>query len=165
MTLASTWATTRKNFYGGDGGLAGDIVLTFPVAASTSLEKGDIIKLTSGYALKTNATTDNAIGIAIIDADNSSGAAGDIEVSVKVRGIAQVNARINHTGTYDDALVPFTKCGLSTDGTSTGQFVSCGADPTVFIGKMLSTEAKPSGAGVKRRALVYVDLLGVPDQA
>ena len=31
FTLSTTWATTKKNFLGGNGGLSGDIILTFPI--------------------------------------------------------------------------------------------------------------------------------------
>lgn len=165
MTLVSTWATTKKDFNGGDGGLSGDVVLTYSVAASTSLKKGNILYLDTGYVKAVDHVSNKVpIGVALEDVDNSSGSAGDKVISVKVRGIVQVNARINHTGTYDDALVPFTKCGLSTDGVTAGQFVSCGADPAVYIGKMLSTQALAAGS-ISRRALIYIDLLGVPDQA
>jgi hypothetical protein len=89
-----------------------------------------------------------------------AGAAGDKSISVIVRGIAQVNAFVAKSGdTYDDALVAFTACGLSTDGTTPGQSVSCGADPTIAVGTMLSTQAVPV-ASATYNALVYVDFLG-----
>lgn len=159
-TRATTDATTLKDFSGGNGGMVGDIVLTFQVAASTTIVKGQFLKLSSGYATPCTATTDTPIGVALQAVDNSSGSAGDLEVPVLVRGIAQVNAFIAESGNYDDALVPFSRCGLSTDGTTPGQSVSCGADPTVYVGTMLSTQAVPSTADTTVNALVYIDLLG-----
>jgi len=167
--LSTTWATTKKDFNGGDGGLAGDIALTFPIAATTSIKKGMFVMLSAGYITPCTATTDAPIGVAVKDADNSSGSAGDLSTTVVCRGIVQVNAFIEGTGlgSYDDALVPFAKCGLSGDGGTTvddGQSISCGANPTVFVGTMLSTNAVAAGP-VSVKALVYIDLIGVPDQA
>lgn len=161
-TRATTDATTLKPFNGGNGGLVGDIVLTFEVAASTEITKGQFLKLSSNYATPCTATTDSPIGVALQTVDNSDGSAGDLEVSVLVRGIAQVNAYIEEDGegSYDDALVPFTACGLSTDGTSPGQSVSCGSDPTIAVGTMLSTQAVSTTASTTVNALVYVDFLG-----
>jgi hypothetical protein len=161
FTLNTTEATTLKDFSGGNGGLSGDIVLTFEVAASTALKKGMFLKLSSGYATYCTATTDIPIGVCMADVDNSSGSAGDLEVPVLVRGIAKVNAFVAESGSYDDALVPFTRCGLSADDVNEdGQSVSCGADPTIYVGTMLSTHAVPSAADQLVLALVYIDLLG-----
>ena len=170
-TLNTTEATTMKDFLGGDGGFSSDIVLTFDVAASTALEKGMILKLASGYATSVSGTTDTPIGICMKDVDNTymddgttAGAAGNKQVAVLVRGMVKMNAFIADSGTYDDALIPGTRCGLSSDGTNVaGSCVSCGADPTVYIGTMLSTMVVgtgTAGADVLVLALVYVDLLG-----
>ena len=159
-SLSTTWAATKKDFLGGNSGLAGDVVLTFDVAATTTIVKGQFIKLTSGYAEPHAATTGAPIGVAMEAVDNSTGDDGDKEVSVKVRGIVQVNLWVAKAGdTYDDAAVPFSKCGLSTDGTTPGQSVSCGADCTVAVGTMLSTAAVPV-ASATYLALVYIDMLG-----
>jgi len=162
FSLATTEATTMKDFSGGNGGMAGDVVLTFQVAASTSISKGMFLKLSSGYATPVTATTDTPIGVALAAADNSSGSAGDLEVPVLVRGIAKVNVHVAESGSYDDALVPFSRCGLSDNGVSAmaGQSVSCGADPTIYVGTMLSTEAVPDTADVTKLGLIYIDLLG-----
>ena len=165
FTLSTTWATTRKDFTGGDGGLAGDISITFDVAATTTILKGQFLKLTSGFAALVTATTDQPVGVAMKAVDNSTGAAGDLEVAMLVRGIAQVNAFVAKTGIaadYDDALVPFTKVGLSDNGVASmaGQSVSSGADPTIPVGTMLSTNATSAAAGQTVKALVYIDLLG-----
>jgi len=160
FSLSSTWASTKKDFLGGDGGLSGDIVLTFDVKASTTIVKGQFLKITSGYVEPNALTSTQPIGVAMEDVDNSSGSSGDKQVAVKVRGITQVNAFVAAaTGTYDDALVPFTKCGLSTDGSNPGQSVSCGVDPTIPVGTMLSTQSVPGSATVYR-ALVYIDFVG-----
>ena len=160
--LNTTEATTMKDFSGGNGGMAGDIVLTFQVAATTSIEVGEPVILASGYATNIASTsTGYPVGICIVAADNTSGAAGDKEVSVVARGIVKMNAFVSESGSYDDALVPFTRCGLSDDGTnSAGSSVSCGADPTIYIGTMLSTQAVPAVSDSLVLALVYVDLLG-----
>jgi len=168
-TVSSTWATTRKDFNGGDGGLSGDITLSFPVTAATSLNQGDLVKLTSGNLLACTATTDVCVGVCMAAVDNSTGAAGDLNAPVLIRGIARVNAFIEGTGlgNYDDALVPWAKIGLSGDAGVTvaaGQGLSCGADPTVQIGVCLSTQAVAAGP-VLISCLAYIDTVGLPDQA
>lgn len=165
-SLSETWASTRKVYNGGDGGLSGEIKLPFEVAGATKIEKGQFVKLSDGYVVPCSATTDVPIGVALQDADNSEGEAGDKEVTVVCRGIAQVNAFIAQTGItapYDDPLVPFTTCGLSDNGEEgmAGQCVSCGADPTVPVGKMLSAQATSSTTGQTVRALIYIDTLGL----
>jgi len=165
--LSSTWATTRKDFNGGDGGLAGDIVLTFPMTAATSLNKGDLVKLTTGRLVACTATTDNCIGVMVSACDNSSGAAEDISGSVIVKGIARVNAFLGATGnSYEDALVPFSSMGLSGDAGTTlanGQGLSCGPDCTVQIGTCLSTQAL-TGSALNVSALCYIDTIGRIEQ-
>jgi hypothetical protein len=162
-TRATTDATTMKDFNGGNGGLAGDVVLTFPLGA-IAVVKGQLVGITSGYIALLAATTTQPVGVAAEAVDNSAGSAGDKYISVIVRGVAQVNAFIAESGTYDDNLVPFTVCGLSTDGTTPGQSVSCGADCTIPIGIMLSTYTMPAAtvANVTINALVYVDCLQQP---
>jgi len=167
--LNTTEATTMKDFNGGNGGMAGDVVLTFDVAASTSIEVGEFVQLSSGYATNMSATTNTPVGVCLIASDNTykadgvtAGAAGDKQVSVLARGIAEVNAMIADSGSYDDALVPFTRCGLADDDVNVaGSCVACGADPTVYVGTMLSTNAAGVGtADALVKALVYIDLLG-----
>jgi len=167
--LNTTEATTMKDFLGGDGGLPGDVVVTFDVAASTSIKKGEPVTLSSGYATNMTATTDVPAGVCIVGANNiykadgtTAGAAGDKQISVVVRGMVKMNAFCADSGDYDDALVPFTRCGIADDDVNTaGSCVACGADPTIYIGTMLSTLA--AGVGTTDAlvlALVYVDLLG-----
>ena len=165
FSLSTTWATTKKDFLGGNGGLSGDIVETFDVAATTTIVKGMVLMLSSGYVTPCTATTDAPIGIAVEAVDNSAGDDGDLSVAVKVRGIVQVNAFVAKSGVaadYDDALVAFSKCGLSSNAVTAmiGQSVSCGADPTVAVGTMLSTNATSAAAGQTVKALVYIDMLG-----
>jgi hypothetical protein len=165
LTITGTEATKLKDFYGGFGGLSSDIVLTFPVAASTSIKKGDILKLTGGYVEKCDDTTDVAMGIATEDKDNSSGSAGDLEISVKVRGFAKVDGVIlDDASTYDAAFVAGTKVGLATAGQVVASYGGT-TDPTVCVGKCFSTQTVSAGADITRIVYVYFDFLGLPDQA
>lgn len=61
----------------GEGGLR-----SYPVAASTSITKGDYVVPSSGYASTATAVQAAVLGIAAEDADNSSGSAGAIDVKV-----------------------------------------------------------------------------------
>lgn len=61
---------------------------SYPVAASTRIYQGTLVYITAaGYADDDTATGVNAFaGIAVGEADNSSGSAGDIEVEVYTEG-------------------------------------------------------------------------------
>jgi len=170
-TTTGTAATTLRNFNGGNivnnggGPLPGDIVLTFPIAATTSLTRGMIVKLTGGYLVACTATSDNAIGYCDQTVDNLTGAAGDLYASVCVRGTRLVDGVILHlAATYDAAFVAFTKVGLATGGQVVASYGGSTA-PTVCVGKCFSTQAASAGANITRTVLVAFDFIGVPDEA
>ncbi len=60
----------------------------YPVAASTRLHAGGLVALNaSGYAVPASAvSTLTVMGVAVAPADNSTGAAGDIDVLTETRG-------------------------------------------------------------------------------
>jgi len=58
---------------------------SFKVAASATIYKGGFVGLSGGYARALNAA-DSCVGIAYEEADNASGAAGDISVRVYTQG-------------------------------------------------------------------------------
>lgn len=161
FSLSTTAPTTLKDYLGGDGGQSGDVVNTYPIAASTSILKGQFLMISGGYVTPCTATTDVAIGIATKAVDNSSGAAGALNASVLQRGAHKCNLFVAKSGdTYGTAAAPGLKVGLSTNGVTgmVGQSVSCGTDPTVFVGKCLSTQALPVSSTVYL-GLVYFDFL------
>ena len=68
-----------------------NVDFTFPVAAATKIFAGSIVAISTASAYATKgavATTLKAVGVAIEQADNSAGAAGDIRVKVR-RGLFQ----------------------------------------------------------------------------
>ena len=104
MVLISTSTEPTTYGLGGSGGIpsAKNIVLTYPMAASSSVSKGDFVKLTSstaGTVERCTDTADNAEGIAFVDVDNSSGSAGDKYCSVMKQGFAYVTAALSSSGT------------------------------------------------------------------
>ncbi len=76
---------------------------SIPVAASTRIYQGTLVYITAtGYADDDTATGVNGFaGIAIAEADNSSGSAGDINVEVWTRG----DFELVGAGTYSQANV------------------------------------------------------------
>lgn len=62
--------------------LAENGLRSYPVTASTTIVKGDIVTISSGYATTATAMAAAVVGVAAEDADNSAGAAGAIDVKV-----------------------------------------------------------------------------------
>jgi len=92
-----------------------DSIIDYPVAAGVTIEKGDyIISDGSGYATQT-ATDTSALflGIAASDADNSSGAAGAIDVKV-IRAHECANIRFS-VPVGNDALITRAIVGYLVD--------------------------------------------------
>jgi hypothetical protein len=65
------------------------VIINMPVAASTSIAEGSIVKLSSGYVTNCSARQDVVMGIAKSAADNTDGGAGAINAAVVVWGPAQ----------------------------------------------------------------------------
>jgi len=64
------------------GKVQGEGLNTFPVAATTTIVKGDAIFSSSGYAVTGTAFSTLFLGIAAESVDNSTGVAGDLNVQV-----------------------------------------------------------------------------------
>jgi len=145
-----------------------NIVLTFPVAANTSIAANDLVKLTASYATKCAAKTDLVIGMAVQAADNTTatatatgqgaGAAGDKWVSVVVKGIIEQDA-VTDTGN-NTALVLGTLLYVSDAVTSycaAGQAVAAYLNTNgTVIGKCLDFKAATAAT---TRVRVLIDLL------
>lgn len=89
-------------------GLALPILL--PVAASTNIACGDLVMFDAAGNVALSADTSGAkfLGVAATDADNSSGVAGAVSVSVEVGGVSLVttsSAALTNNGStiYCDA--------------------------------------------------------------
>jgi hypothetical protein len=116
MVLLSTSEEPTVYGLGGSGGIPskGNVVLTYPMAASSSVSKGDWVKLastTAGTIERCSDTADNAIGVAFVDVDNSDGSASDKYCSVMRQGFAYVTGVIAGSGNtagkainFDDVL-------------------------------------------------------------
>jgi len=116
MVLISTSSEPTTYGLGGSGGIPSksNVVLTYGMAASSSVSKGDWVKLsstTAGTIEKCSDTADNAIGVAFTDIDNSSGSANDKYCAVLRKGFAYVTAALSSSGTvcgkdinFDDLL-------------------------------------------------------------
>lgn len=61
-------------------------VILLPVKASTKIYQGAAVSLASGYARGLDVADTNFYGIALEQADNTSGSNGDIQVTVVTKG-------------------------------------------------------------------------------
>ncbi len=166
MSLTATLSASTFGM-GGNGGIpsAGNVVLTYPLAASASVSSGDWVKLsstTAGTVVKCSSTTDNPIGVAFETKDNSSGAAGDLYTSVLRRGFAYVDGFVAGSGnngpalTFDGSLyMSGTNCVGSEGQICTGTSTTAG---NVIIARCFDAVPVPrTGALYKIR--IYIDRL------
>jgi len=116
MVLIST--STEPSVYGlgGSGGIPskGNVVLTYPMAASSSVSKGDWVKLsdtTAGDIVRCSDTADSTIGVAFTSVDNTyksdgttAGASGDKYCAVLRQGFAYVSGAVSSSGTAGGAI-------------------------------------------------------------
>lgn len=154
---------------GGDGGIpsANNVIITAPMKASSSLSKGDFVKLTStsaGTVEKCTATSDTVYGLAWTDCDNSSGAAGDKKASILKKGFAYVDARVTASGVYDEPIRfndVLYLCGSASEAADVAQRVTSTTDTgvgTAKIARAMDAVATPTATGLYR-IRVYVDYL------
>lgn len=158
--------TTDPNDFGAARGVenANNLVLTFPVAASQSLSKGDFVTLNdTGLATK-NATKEVAIdGIVMTDVDNSTGSAADKYAPILVKGVAEVDGYVEVSGSnYDADIDVGAEVIVGENSTSTGQVLvaSDGTGVTTSnnnIGIALDAIDTPTSAATTRKLRVYID--------
>ena len=117
MVLIST--STEPSVYGlgGSGGIPskGNVVLTYPMAASSSVSQGDWVKLsdtTAGDIVRCSDTADSAIGVAFTSVDNTykadgttAEASGDKFCAVLRQGFAYVSGAVSSSGTVCGKLI------------------------------------------------------------
>jgi len=165
-------ATTEPSVYGlgGSGGIpsAGNVVVTYPMAASASVSQGDFIKLTSttaGTVERCTATSDSVIGIADVDVDNSSGSAGDKYAPVLRKGFAYVDGLVAASGTYDEPIRvndSLYLTGSAVAAADAGQRLTSTTDTAVGTEKLavaMDAVATPSADYTLAKLRVYVDFL------
>lgn len=117
MVLIST--STEPSVYGlgGSGGIPSksNVVLTYPMAASASVSKGDWVMLsdtTAGDIVRCTDTADNPIGVAFTDVDNTyksdgttAGASGDKYCAILRQGFAYVSGAVSSSGNACGKLI------------------------------------------------------------
>jgi len=142
---------------------------SFPVAASTRIYEGTLVFVNaSGYADDDTATGVNGFaGVAVAEADNSSGSAGDVWVEVWTEGDFEL------TGTS----LAQTDVGMPAYADDNYAVVNALGSTSVRIGKFVryvsSTKAvvaiQPSGVGALEVAplttITPADAAGTPDYA
>ncbi len=167
MALTSTAVEPTLYGLGGSGGIPSqkNITLTYPMAASASVSRGDWVlqDTTTNVISKCTDTADNAIGVAFADIDNSSGAASDKFAPVMRQGFAFVDGLTKSSGAvagrainFDDVLYlqvtsaayPFEAQGLG--ATNSGSLVA----------KSMDQVAVPADTGMTiAKIRVYLDRL------
>lgn len=142
---------------------------SYPVEESTRIYQGTLVYVNAaGYACDVTATGVNAfVGIAVYEADNTSGADGAIEVEVWTEGDFEL------TGTFNS----ITDVGMPAYGDDNYAVVVALGATSVRIGKVVryvsTTKAfiaiKPSGVGALEVAplttITIADAAGTPDYA
>ena len=154
---ATTYATTVQRHIGS----ANDtIVKSFYASAATSYSAGDLVTIdANGRVVKATTDGQSIDGVVAVDADNSSGAADDIFVSVVVKGNVWVDAFLEASGgTYDDPLTIGGACGASGDGGTTVAEAQALSQTAALSSKQftsLSIQAIPGAGVIARKALFY----------
>jgi hypothetical protein len=142
---------------------------SYPVEESTRIYQGTLVYVNAaGYACDVTATGVNAfVGIAVAEADNTSGADGAIEVEVYTEGDFEL------TGTFNS----ITDVGMPAYGDDNYAVVVALGASSVRIGRVVrfvsTTKAiiaiKPSGVGALEVAplttITPADAAGTPDYA
>lgn len=142
---------------------------SYPVEESTRIYQGTLVYVNAaGYACDVTATGVNAfVGIAVAEADNTSGADGAIEVEVYTEGDFEL------TGTFNS----ITDVGMPAYGDDNYAVVLALGSTSVRIGRVVrfvsTTKAiiaiKPSGVGALEVAplttITPADAAGTPDYA
>lgn len=168
MVLISTSTEPTTYGLGGSGGIpsAKNVTLTYPMAASASVSKGDWVKLTSttaGTIERCSDTADNAIGIAFVDVDNSSGSAGDKYASVMRQGFAYVTAALSSSGTACGKSINFGDVlylsATAAHNPYEGQTLTSTNGGTL-VGRAMDAVTKPSTTtATLAKIRVYIDRL------
>jgi hypothetical protein len=142
---------------------------SYPVEEATRIYQGTLVYVNAaGYACDVTATGVNAfVGIAVAEADNTSGADGAIEVEVYTEGDFEL------TGTFNS----ITDVGMPAYGDDNYAVVVALGATSVRIGRVVrfvsTTKAiiaiKPSGVGALEVAplttITPADAVGTPDYA
>jgi hypothetical protein len=142
---------------------------SYPVEESTRIYQGTLVYVNAaGYACDVTATGVNAfVGIAVAEADNTSGVDGAIEVEVYTEGDFEL------TGTFNS----ITDVGMPAYGDDNYAVVVALGASSVRIGRVVrfvsTTKAiiaiKPSGVGALEVAplttITPADAVGTPDYA
>jgi hypothetical protein len=176
MTLSATLTPSAFGL-GGNGGIpkSDNVVLTYPMAASSSVSSGDWVKLsstTAGTITKCTSTADNPIGIAFTNIDNTykddgvtAGAAGDKYCAVLRKGFAYMDAIITASGVYGSTPIgidaPLYLSGSATATLQSGQLLTPTTDTalgTVIVARALDYVPVPTTTAMYK-IRVYIDRL------
>jgi len=106
-----------------------NLVLTFPVAASQSLAKGDFVVMNATGLVSKNATKEVAIdGICMSNVNNLTGADADKTAPVLIKGITEVDCLVGKTSSsaYNGDVDVGEVLIVGESATATGQVAVAG---------------------------------------
>lgn len=168
---ANNTHTTNPSGFGlnGDNGTAaqGQIVLSYPAAASTHYYARDLVLVDTTAGTLTKCSAKNSVfdGIVIDEVDNSDGAAGDLYVAVGVKGIFEFNGFVEASGeTEDDTITYNDLVYLSADsaGVGAGQKVTALNSSSTLVGRSVDyaeTVVSGSTSDLNCKLRVYINAL------
>jgi len=162
---ANNTHTTSPTGYGADGtgnvSTEGNIVLTYPAAASTHYYRRDLVTVstTAGTVSKCSAKNSVFDGVVLEEVDNSSGAAGDKYVSVLVKGFVDLNGFVEATGETEDDTITYNDLvylSADTEGVGAGQKVTATNATSTVVGRALDN-VTVGAADINAVIKVYVN--------
>lgn len=167
MSLTSTAVEPTLYGLGGSGGIPskGNIVLTYPMAASASVSRGDWVleNTATGVIQKCTDTADNPIGVAFVDVDNSSGSASDKYCPVLRQGFAYLDGLSSSSGTPAGGAINFGALLYLSVTSSSHPFEGQGLTATnggTLVAKSMDQVAVPTDTSTKIvKIRAYLDRL------
>ena len=146
--------------------LAGNVVLSYPAAASTQYFARDlvIVSTSAGTLSKCSGKASVFDGIVVSGVDNSSGAAGDAMVPVGVKGIFDFNGFQEASGETEDDQITFNDLVyLSADaaGVGAGQKLTALNASSTIVGRAFDSTTAPAVSDADQNVVlrVYINTL------
>ena len=115
----------------------GGRTLVFPVKAGQAIDEGMIVAIKEGYAIAGAKTTGaTTVGVALEPVDNTKGADGEVEITVKRGAFKVLNASVNpvtqanvfKTAYFADA---YSVTAISTGSSAVGKILSLDGEDVI----------------------------------
>ena len=164
---ANNTHTTDPDTFGlnGNSGIPSEdnVVITVKAAASTHYYRRDLVTLSTTTNTLAKCTGKASVfdGVVLDEVDNSDGAAGDLYVSVLVKGFIDLNGFVEATGETEDDTITFNDLvylSADTVGVGAGQKVTSLDASSTLVGRAFDYTV--SGTADKNIVLrTYIDCI------